>query len=48
LCSAIQSCPVSPASSTPSQTYLAISCARINMHSISGSSIDGKYDRVLT
>jgi hypothetical protein len=45
-CSAIQSWPVSPASSTPSATYRAISWARISMHSISGSSIAGKYERV--
>ena len=46
-CSAIQSWPVRPQSSTPSATYRAISCARISMHSISGSSIAGKYDRLL-
>ena len=46
--SAIQSSPVSPASKTPSSTYRAISWARINMHSIFGSSMAGKYDRLLT
>src|SRR5713101_7701729 len=45
--SSTQSRPVSPASSTPSSTYRAISCARISIHSISGSSIAGKYEREL-